>query len=206
MLLILRELCAGATRFSDIRRGEPGITPTLLKQRLDTLERAGVVARPRATGREKPAYALTEAGEELRPVLASIGTWGQRWARDIREEDLDPGWLVWTMHRRLDTTAMPAGRTVLGIVFSDAPAHKSRFWLVCTDSGVEVCLKPPGFDDDVTVTTSVRALAEVWRGLRPLGAEIRAGRIRVDGRAELRRAFPRWLRLSVFAAVKRPSP
>src|SRR6185312_8607395 len=69
MLLILRELCAGATRFNDIHRGVPGIRASLLKKRLDTLERAGIVRRPAATAVSKPAYALTAAGEELRPVL-----------------------------------------------------------------------------------------------------------------------------------------
>ena len=204
MLLVLRELCVGAKRFSDIRRGVPGITATLLKQRLDTLERAGIVERPPAHGREKPVYALTRAGEELKPVLASIGTWGQRWARDIREEDLDPGWLVWTMHRRIDTGAMPPGRTVIGIVFHDAAAHERRFWLVCADPHVDVCLQPPGFDEDLTVTTSVRVLAEVWRGVRPIRPEIRAGRIALSGHSTLRRAFPRWLLLSAYATVARP--
>jgi DNA-binding HxlR family transcriptional regulator len=203
MLLVLRELCAGATRFTDIRRGVPGITATLLKQRLETLQRAGVVERSATKGGERPVYTLTRAGEELRPVLASIGTWGQRWAREIREEDLDPGWLVWTMHRRIDTGAMPPGRTVIGIVFADAAAHERRFWLVCANPDIEVCLQPPGFEEDLTVTTSVRVLAEVWRGLRPIGPEIRAGRIRLAGRSALRRAFPRWLLLSAYAAVPR---
>jgi DNA-binding HxlR family transcriptional regulator len=205
MLLVLRELCAGAARFSDIRRGVPGITATLLKQRLDTLERAGILERPPARGRERPPYRLTQAGEELRPVLASIGTWGQRWARDIREEDLDPGWLVWTMHRRIDTTAMPPGRTVIGIVFRDAAEHGRRFWLVCSAPDVEVCLQPPGFEEDLVVTTSVRVLAEVWRGLRPIGPEIRAGRLALAGPTALRRAFPRWLLLSAYASVRRPT-
>jgi DNA-binding HxlR family transcriptional regulator len=205
MLLILRELCAGATRFSDIRRGVPGITPTLLKRRLDTLTRAGIVERPRVSGRDKPTYALTPAGEELRTVLTSIGTWGQRWARDIREEDLDPGWLVWTMHRRIDTGAMPPGRTVIAILFPDARAHERRFWLVCAGGEVDVCLKPPGFETDLAVEASVRTLAEVWRGIKPLGPELRAGRIRLDGPSALRRAFPRWLRLSVYASVPRPA-
>lgn len=203
MLLILRELSAGATRFSDIHRGVPGIRPTLLKKRLDTLERAGIVERPYPGGRNKPAYVLTAAGEELRPVLASIAGWGQRWARDIRDEDLDPGWLVWTMHRRLNTTVMPPGRTVIQICFTDAPAHQRGFWLVCADGEVDVCLKPPGFDVDLTVTTGVRALAEVWRGITPLDAEIRAGHIRVDGPTRLRRAFPNWLLLSAYASIKK---
>jgi DNA-binding HxlR family transcriptional regulator len=203
MLLILRELCAGATRFSDIHRGVPGIRPTLLKKRLDTLERAGIVERPYRRGRNKPAYVLTTAGQELRPVLAGIAGWGQRWARDIRDEDLDPGWLVWTMHRRLNTTAMPPGRTVIQICFIDAPAHQRGFWLVCADGDVDVCLKPPGFDVDLTVTTGVRTLAEVWRGIRTLDCEIRAGHIRVDGPTRLRRAFPSWLLLSAYASIER---
>jgi DNA-binding HxlR family transcriptional regulator len=204
MLLILRELCAGARRFSDIHRGVPGIRPSLLKRRLDTLEHAGIVERP-APGsvHSKPAYALTAAGEELRPVLAGIAGWGQRWARDFRDDDLDPGWLVWTMHRRLNTAVMPRGRTVIQFCFSDAPAHQRSFWFVCAEGNVEVCLKPPRFDVDLLVTSRVRALAEVWRGIRPLDAELRTGRIRVEGPTNLRRAFPGWLLLSPYASIRR---
>jgi len=204
MLLIVRELCAGATRFSDIRRGVPGISASLLKQRLDELEGAGILRRPRSPTGKAPAYVLTTAGEELRPVIASIGAWGQRWARDIRDADLDPGWLVWAMHRRLDTRALPPGRTVIELDFTDAPARHRTFWLVCKDGAVDVCLKPPGFETDLTVTTSVRILAEVWRGMRPLGQEMRAGRLRLEGEPRLRRAFPSALLLSAFAAIKRP--
>lgn len=203
MLLIVRELCAGATRFSDIHRGVPGIRATLLKKRLDALERAGIVERPDSPRYNKPAYVLTAAGEELRPVLAGIAGWGQRWARDIRDEDLDAGWLVWAMHRRLNTALMPPGRIVIHICFIDAPPHQRGFWLVCADGEVEVCLKPPGFDVDLTVTTPVRALAEVWRGIRSLEAEIRAGKIQVEGPNRLRRAFPSWLLLSAYASIKR---
>src|SRR5215216_1741700 len=89
-LLILRELAAGSSRFSDIRRGVPRISATLLKQRLDALEYAGLVER-RASGRsDGQTYVLTEAGLELKPILRGIGEWGQRWAREIRAEDLDP--------------------------------------------------------------------------------------------------------------------
>lgn len=203
MLLIVRELCAGAARFSDIRRGVPRISATLLKQRLDTLERAGLVARARVEGIAAPTYALTEAGEDLRPVLASIGAWGQRWAREIRPEDLDPGWLVWAMHRRLDVAAMPLGRTVIEIVFKDGPARQRRFWLVSQNGLVDVCLKAPGFDADVTVRVGLLVMAEIWRGLRPIAAEIRAGRLEVEGKAALCRAFPRWLMLSVYAPIPR---
>jgi len=204
MPLVVRELCVGATRFNEIRRGIPRIRPSLLKQRLDELERAGVLQRVPDAKQEGYGYQLTEAGRELRAVVGAIGQWGQRWARDIRDDDLDPGWLVWAMHRRLDTQAMPPGRTVIALTFPDAAATERHFWLVCERQQVDVCLKPPGFEPDLTVTTSVRVLAEIWRGLRPLSAELRGGRVRVEGAVALKRAFPRWLLLSAYAPIERP--
>jgi DNA-binding HxlR family transcriptional regulator len=202
-LLIVRELLAGARRFNDIRRGVPRVSGTLLKQRLQTLEHAGVVERKTTATTRGPEYSLTEAGLSLRAVVTSIGEWGQRWARDIRPEDLDPGWLVWAMHRRLNTPAMPPGRTVIEIEFIDAPAKQRRFWLVHRDGTVDVCLKDPGYDTTVRVSTRVRTLAEVWRGIRSAKDELRAGRIHLDGASAYCRAFPRWLLLSVYAPIKR---
>ena len=201
-LLVVRELLAGARRFNDIRRGVPRLSPTLLKDRLRLLEQAGVVvhAGPGPAGARE--YRLTRAGEELRAVVSAIGTWGQRWAREIRPGDLDPGWLVWVMHRRLNIQAMPTGRTVIEIEFTDVPRQR-RFWLVHTGGVVDVCLKDPGFEPTVRVTTRVRTLAEVWRGIRPIREEIRAGRLQLQGASAVRRAFPHWLLLSVFAPVRR---
>jgi DNA-binding HxlR family transcriptional regulator len=196
--LVVRELLSGARRFNDIRRGVPRLSGTLLKQRLLTLEDAGVVERP-----PSGEYALTQAGQALRPVVTSIGEWGQRWARDIRPQDLDPGWLVWAMHRRLNTQAMPPGRTVIEIEFTDAPAKHRRFWLVHLGGDVEVCLKDPGHETTVRVTTRVHVMAEVWRGIRSLKDELRAGSLQLQGNAESRRAFPQWLLLSVYAPIKR---
>ena len=181
----------------------PRISATLLKQRLDALERAEIVERRPSAGGGGHSYLLTEAGAELKPVLAGIGEWGQRWARDIRPEDLDPGWLVWNMHRRLDTAAMPPGRTVIEIAFTDSPARQRRFWLVHHEGEVDVCLKLPAFEIDLVVEASVRVMAEIWRGLRPIGQEIRAGRLRLEGSSTLRRAFPDWLLLSAYAPIER---
>jgi DNA-binding HxlR family transcriptional regulator len=203
MPLIVRELCSGATRFSEIRRGVPGIRPTLLKQRLDTLERAGIIWRTTANGRS--SYLLSEAGEELRPVLSAIGAWGQRWARDICDDDLDPGWLIWAMHRRFNVASMPKGRTVIQIVFADAPVQHQQFWLVHSGGVVDVCLKSPGYETDLVVSTRVRVLAEVWRGLKPLKSAIRGGDIQLTGHSALRRAFPNWLLLSAYAHIRRAS-
>jgi DNA-binding HxlR family transcriptional regulator len=183
--LVVRELLAGARRFNEIRRGVPRLSATLLKQRLQRLEAEGIVERGRSGRRSVAGYELTSAGVALKPVIAAVGEWGQRWARDIEAKDLDPGWLVWAMHRRLNT------------------ASARRFWLLHSGGAVDVCIKDPGYEPDVRVATPLRLWAEIWRGLRPLKAALRAGAVRLDGRADLRRAFPQWLMLSVFATVGR---
>ena len=53
------------------------------------------------------------------------------------------------------------------------------------------------------VVTRVRVMAEVWRGIRPIHEEIRSGRLQVQAASDLRRAFPGWLKLSLFAPIKR---
>ncbi len=203
MLLILREMNAGSTRFNDIRRGVPRISATLLKQRLDQLELAEIVFRRPVAEGGVDEYVLTTAGRELKTVLGAIGEWGQRWARDIDPNDLDPGWLVWSMHRRLNLSELPAGRTVLEIAFTDAEKDQRFFWLVCDRESAEVCVKPTGFAIDLRVITSVRALAEVWRGIRNLKPELASGNIRLEGSKGLKRTFPDLLLLSGFAGTQR---
>jgi DNA-binding HxlR family transcriptional regulator len=202
-LLVLRELIAGSSRFNDIRRGVPRISASLLKARLETLEQAEIVEKRYREGREAHEYFLTESGQALKPVLTQIGEWGQRWARDIKQEDLDPGWLVWNIRRRLASSAMPPGRTVIQLEFLDAPRNHRYFWLVHTSGNVDVCLKPPGFPIDVAVKTTVRVMAEVWRGIRGLRHELQIGTIQVEGKPALKKAFPKWLLLSVYAPIKR---
>lgn len=202
-LLVIRELNAGATRFNEIKRGVPRISASLLKQRLDQLEYGGIVEKHASSGYHD-GYALTEAGRELREVISAIGHWGQRWAREIDSEDLDPGWLVWAMHRRIDTAAMPPGGVVIEIRFTDAPVAHRLFWLVCRHPEVQVCIKRPGFPVDVSVVTDVRSLAEVWRGIRTLRGAMADGRLQIEGPSSLADKLPQWLMLSVFAKVTLP--
>jgi DNA-binding HxlR family transcriptional regulator len=77
-LLIVRELLIrGASRYTDLRNGLPGIATNLLADRLRELERAGLVSRedappPIAT----TLFRLSSRGEELRPVIDELGRWG----------------------------------------------------------------------------------------------------------------------------------
>ena len=81
-LLAIRELAFGVHRFDAIARNT-GAPRDILTSRLRRLEAAGVLEKRQYM--ERPArfeYHLTQAGEELRPVLLSMAQWGDRWAAD----------------------------------------------------------------------------------------------------------------------------
>lgn len=78
-LLVVRDLLLGPKRFSGLRRGLPRIPTNILAARLKDLERAGVVRRrilPRPAA--SVVYELTEYGQELRPIVLTLGAWGAR--------------------------------------------------------------------------------------------------------------------------------
>ncbi|MDJ0943951.1 MAG: helix-turn-helix domain-containing protein [Kiloniellales bacterium] len=199
-LLVVSRLIDGCRRFNEIHRGVPRMSASLLSQRLAQLEHAGLLERK---GKE---YLLTEAGRALEPIIMDLAVWGQHWARDMTTEDLDPGFLVWSMHTRLNTEAMPPGRTVMEFEFTGAPPDCRRFWLVNDDGVVEMCLKHPGYEVDLKVMSDLRRFIEAWRGLRSLRGEIAAGHIRVEGPSDKVRAFPDWLLLSMLSSYERRRP
>lgn len=178
-LLVISRILSGCTRFNEIHRGVPRMSPSLLSQRLAELESAGILHRRRGPGGTRE-YRLTRAGYELEGIVQALASWGQAWARDLDLDDLDPAFLVWSMHARVDSARMPPGRTVVEFALSGAPDGVALFWLVHRDGAVEMCLKDPGLDVDLVVTSDLRLFVEAWRGIRDLRHEIRLGRIRLD--------------------------
>src|SRR5919201_6854048 len=83
-LLIVRELLLrGPCRYTDLRKGLPGIATNLLAERLRELEDAGVVLREEAPPPiATTLYSLTPRGEELRRVIYELGRWGTPLMRD----------------------------------------------------------------------------------------------------------------------------
>jgi DNA-binding HxlR family transcriptional regulator len=201
-ILIVRELVLDSRRFNDLRRGLPRISPTLLSKRLRQLSAAGLVTRVDDDGE---AYQLTEAGQELRPIVEAIGVWGTRWIGELGDRDLDPKLLLWDMHRNIEYDRLPAGRSVLEFEFSDVPAAQSRWWLVLTAQEADVCDYDPGFPVGVRVQTSLRRLVQIWRGDKQWSASLREGAVELQGPRALCRALPEWFKLSPFAGVPRPS-
>lgn len=203
-LLVVRELVSGSQRFNDLRRGVPRMSPSLLSRRLQQLVRAGVVER-RVDG-IGVRYVLTEAGRELEPVVQALGTWGIRWIGELGDEDLDPKLLLWDMHRNIDRSAVPDGRTVIQFRFPDAPPDVRDWWLVVTRDEADVCDADPGYEVAVAVTSSLRVMVRIWRGDVSWSDALRSGAVEIHGPAPLRRAVPTWFTLSDFAPVARPLP
>jgi len=194
-MMILRDMLTGTTRFNDLARGLPGLSRSLLTKRLRQLERAGIVER--LDGQ----YLLTESGRELEPIVFGIGEWGARWTfGDPDPDELDPELLLWWMHTRLDTTELPDRRVVLQVRFTD---HLPRYWLVVEGGAASVCLSDPGYEVDVTITSDVSTLYQVWLGHLAIKRALRDGRLVFDGPSALVRRMPAVLQLSPVAETVR---
>jgi DNA-binding HxlR family transcriptional regulator len=205
--IILRELFAGSQHFNEIHRGAPLISRALLVKRLRSLEANGVVARealPRGRGHR---YRLTEAGREFHSVIEGLGTWGQRWTVRIERDNLDPGFLMWNVRRRIALERLPPRRVVVRFKYSGVPVRcrgPRLFWLVLERTQADLCIKDPGFEVDLYLEADLAAMAKVWLGDVTFEQTLRSGEVRLSGSRELARAFPAWLMLSHFAAVPRP--
>jgi DNA-binding HxlR family transcriptional regulator len=78
--VIVHDLSEGARRFSDIERACPGISPRTLSERLDMLEREGIVHRnsyPESPPRVE--YELTDKGSALLPIIRAMSEFGHAW-------------------------------------------------------------------------------------------------------------------------------
>ena len=202
--LIVRELLTGSRRFSEVQRGVPLISPTLLSKRLRQLEAAGVLERS-GPGRTAE-YVLTEAGWELYPIIEAMGKWGQRWARSTYGRDeLDPSLLMWDIRKMVQPAGLADVRTVVEFRFSRAPAGKKRFWLV-VDDAIDLCLIDPGYPIDLIATADLRAMTMVWMGDITWRDALDAGSIALDGPRRMVRRFPTWLGQHPILAAVGPAP
>jgi DNA-binding HxlR family transcriptional regulator len=187
--LILREIMVGYHRFNEIRRALPLISPSVLAQRLKSLEDDGVIRRRSDAG--GVAYHLTAAGEELRPIVDSLGQWARKWVtRDYRSYELDPAVLMWALRRHVVATSFPAGRTVLHFRLEGAPPQRRYWWIVVRrgeEEDVDVCLTDPGHAVTLTVAAQLRTMVDLLVGDADFGEALRTGAILVEGERPLAR-------------------
>lgn len=75
--LILRDLWKGSSRFSELHRGVPLMSASMLSKRLAQLEKEGIIVRRRSKNARAWTYHLTQAGREFIPIVKALGIWGQ---------------------------------------------------------------------------------------------------------------------------------
>ncbi len=204
-ILVIRELLCGSHHFNDLRRGLPHISPALLSKRLRELEELGVVSRQRDPENGNPFYRLTDAGEELHPVVMAIGCWGQRWLEaQLSMKNLDPSLLMWDMRRNLDPDPLPSRKVTIQILYHDVTPGQAKWWLVIDKAGadgiVDLCRKDPGHDVDLYVASDLRSMTAIWMGLMTVAEAIDSGKLQLTGALQLKASMQSWLGLSTFAS------
>jgi DNA-binding HxlR family transcriptional regulator len=204
-IVVLREMLAGSTRFNELRRGVPRMSPALLSQRLKELEQAGVIERKKGSEAGLFEYHLTRSGRELEPIVMAFGVWGQRWVETgVTMQNLDAALLMWDMRRWLDPSPLPDKRSTIQFLYSGMPPNKRQWWLVVTPGGeTDLCSIDPGFDVDLYVACDLKTMTAIWMGLDTVRKSVGDGRLKLTGDRKLAASMQTWLGLSPFAKEKK---
>jgi DNA-binding HxlR family transcriptional regulator len=205
--LIVRDLAAGASRFSELHRGVPLMSPTLLSRRLKQLEAEGVIERRRSSQGKTWRYHLTPAGAEFVPLIEALGVWGQRWSRrQLAEDEVDLGLLLWSLERSVKADAFEAEHAVVRLQFTDQPSGKDLWWFVNRDGSCELCLEDPGFEIDLYLTSTLPDMIYILRGDLLLARALASDRLEAVGARSARKRLAAWLNLSPFTRIKSQRP
>lgn len=175
-LPVIRELLLGPKRFTDLRKGLPGVSSNILADRLDGLERSGVVRR-----RTLPApaaskvYELTEWGMELKPVVVTLGRWGARspWRSD--EDEISTDGLVLSFRAMFDPDAAGDLETSYGIVLGE-----QSFTIEVADGRIRISRGMPAKVEASIKTDTATLGALVYEG-GDLDEVLRSGEVEIEG-------------------------
>lgn len=196
-LQIVRQLILlGPQGFNALASAVPGISRSMLTDRLRKLEELGLVARDAQAGTRGQGYCLTPAGEQLTPVIQSLIGWARRWVpEDPAVAERDPDLIMWWLTRRVDSSAIPRSRVVIDLDIRGTRAK--HFWLVLEQgAGPSVCIEDPLLGEDcyVYVEGNASAIVPIARGLRTWGDALADGSVELYGEPGLMRALPTWFR------------
>ena len=177
-LLILRQLALGPRRFSDLRRQLSGVSPSILSERLGSLESHDIIKR---TEIERPVpgvvYELDEAGIDLIPVLRSLARWGTRFLLPLRPGDrLDPELFYWF----LESNSMIAGGPAVSIELR--MTYEGREHCFHIEAGEHPTkLSDKSGDADVVVSGDSIVVAGVATGVLDPTESAESGLVTIEG-------------------------
>ena len=203
-LLILSEMWAGSTRFSQIHRGVPGMSPALLSKRLREMQAKGlVISEPSARG-AYTEYFTTELADKLEPIVEALGHWAhENIDCEITLRQLDPQMLMWNLRRKINQLELPLRKCVIQFTLKQSARQEVYYWVVIKP-GMEpdLCRVNPGFNVDLFIVCELRALTSAWMGHTSFGSEIDAGRITLIGHSGLARTITKWMVRSCYASMQ----
>ena len=199
-LQIIREMFFGSTRYSEIQKYIPNISPSLLRDRLRFLEQQQLIVRKRGAKANRYEYLLTPSGKALAPVLTEMGKWGMRWARNGMTDKQNTAWgLVRDFAGRIDMDEVPSGNTSIRLNLTDvreSPTH----YIHVHDGKVQVCDTDLGFEVDVRITSTLDLMTRIWYGEVDMAEAMKDNRMKVDAPPVYTRRIGRWLRISSFTS------
>jgi len=197
-LQIIREMFFGSTKYSEIQKFIPNISPSLLRDRLRSLESQGLVIRKRAERGNRYEYFLTPSGKALDPVLTEMGKWAMRHAREgMTDKANTASGLARDFAGGLNVDELPSGNTSIQINLTDVEDSPRRYIHV-RDGEVEVCDTDLGFETDVYITSTLDLMTRIWYGEVEMTQAIETGRMKVVAAPVYSRHITRWLRISSF--------
>ena len=197
-LQILREMHFGSTKYSEIQKFVPNISPSLLRDRLRFLEEQGLVVRRRAERGNRYEYFLTPSGKALAPLLTEMGKWGMRHAREgMTDKANTASGLVRDFAGGLNVDELPSGNTSIQLNLTDVEESPRRYIHV-RGGEVEVCDTDLGFETDVYITSTLDLMTRIWYGEVDMTKAVESGRMKVVAAPVYCRRIARWLRISSF--------
>jgi DNA-binding HxlR family transcriptional regulator len=184
--LVVWNVLIGCRTFTEIRRGLPRISPTVLTERLRMLERVGVLDRGLSRDGHV-VYLPTDMGLGLRDVVRVMSAWGERWLEPAPEQ-YDAPLVLWELSRLLDAEDLPSERVVVRFDI-DGARHQ---WLLAGRPRAEVRDVRPGATDDLVVATTSEWLTKWFVGRLSLAEAERRGLLTAVGSPELLPMLDRW--------------
>lgn len=174
-LLVIRELMLGAKRFQLLRAGLPGISASVLTQRLEGLEAGGVLRRvslPDPAGVQ--VYELTELGRAVRPVIDALCRFGARLPGHDPTKFISPTALMLSMAAMVDRRAAKEVAITAGFDMG-----RECFCGVFVRGRWQV--ERGAAEGDLVFAGTANALAAVVYGSKPLEHWLRSGTVAFRG-------------------------
>lgn len=197
-LQIIREMFFGSTKYSEIQKFIPNISPSLLRDRLRFLEEQGLIHRRCPERANRYEYFLTPSGKALAPVLTEMGKWGMCFAREgMTDKQNTASGLLRDFAGRIDLDQLPSGNTTIELDLTDVEQRPTGY-IHIRNGKVQVCDTDLGFERNVIVTATLDLMTRIWYGEVDMARAIEAGKMRVSAAPVYLRHMTRWFRISSF--------